>query len=444
MVDVVHEPLQIDFRGAEGGHGPSTWGQRHIWAAVLDNRGDPARFTMRRSWSVPGGRTVVDVVAALRALVERHETLRSRIDIDRGIPVQVVGESGTLACSVTDSAAPWSREAALRSASELPVSVYGPGGEPPVRFGVLTFEGGPQWITVAISHLLVDADGCGMLEAELHALLSGSGTPPHATYQPRQRARFEQSVDGRAHNARALRYWRTTLEQHPEWLFPPRTDGIDSWRGERFPVLHAYAPGLGRHVEQVADRLRVSTPALCLAAFGKAFSARSAAAAYPLGVTFSNRVLPWSRGYVGTLAQQGAIGVRDVHVPLGQLARRMWQSLLLGHRFSQYEQDDVFDLISQAYDGQRDGYGPVANFVNFQYRPALTGTPPSAEDPAGRALVFTELSPQEDSSVRFGLHISSDRSDLVLRMSLDQACVHVDTMRDVLDGAAGELWSVNA
>ncbi|MPY55846.1 condensation domain-containing protein [Streptomyces spongiae] len=442
MADVAQESPRIDFCGADGRHGPGTWGQRHIWAAVIDNRGNPDRFTMRRVWPAPRDRTVADVVAALRTLVERHEALRTRIDIDRGALLQVVRRSGSFACPVTDSDTPWSRAAAIREASDLSVDSFEHDGGPPVRFRVLSCGGEPQWVAVAISHLLVDADACGGLEAELHALLNGTAARKLPVYQPLQRAHFELSPDGQAHNEQTLRFWRTTLEQYPEWLFPLRADGNGVWQGARFPVIQAHAPGLGRHVEELAERLRVSAPALCTAAFCKAFSACSDATAYPLGVTFSNRVLPWSRGYVGSLAQHGVIGVRDVHAPLDQLARRTGQSLLQGHRFSLYDQDNVFALIDQVCAEKRDFYGPVANFVNFQYRSVPNDGFGSSEGLPRRDLVFDEEAPQRDSAVRFGLHIGSDRSTLFIRISLDQACVGADTMREAMEEATAQLWSL--
>lgn len=450
MAEVEQESLGIDFRGAGTKHGPGTWGQRHIWASLLDNRGNPERFTMRRVWPLPSGRTVADVVAALRTLVERHEGLRTRVGVDCGALIQTVLGSGTLACPVTDSDTPWSRAAAARVASELSVDPFAHNGGPPVRFEVLGCEGAPQWVAVASSHLLVDADACAVLGSELAALLDGTGARQLPLHQPLQRAAFEVSPDGRTQNERALQFWRTTLEQHPDWLFPRRTDseglhrvdGEPSWQGARFPVVQAHAPGLGRHVEELAERLRVSAAALCTAAFCKAFAACSDATSYPLGVTYSNRVLPWSRGYVGSLAQQGAIGVRDTHAPLSQLARRTWQSLLLGHRFSLYDQDDVFALIDRVHAEKRDFYGPVSNFVNFQYRPAPVGGPGSADGSPRRGLVFGEEASQRDSAVRFGLHIGSDTSDLSIRISLDQACVHADTMRAALGEATDRLWSL--
>lgn len=441
MADSRQGTLRIDYSGTGGGRGPATWGQRHIWASFLDNRGNPARFTLRRAWPVPVGRTVADVAAALRALVEQHEALRTRFEVDSGALLQVVGQGGLLPCPVTDAATEWSQEAALRAASEPLVAGFGLDEEPPVRFRVLTFRGTPQWIVAAISHLIVDAEACGRLQSDLHGLLTAAGTPTSATCQPLQRARFEQSSEGRSQNARALRHWRTVLERHPEWLFPIRTDSTHAWHGERFAVVQAHAPGLGRHVERIAGRLRVSAPALCVAAFCKAFATCSDATAYPLGVTLSNRVLSWSRGYIGTLAQHGVIGVRDVQAPLDQLARQTWHSLLLSHRFSLYDQDDVFALISQMCGGECDWFGPVANFVNFQYLSSLSGVASPAEDPAGRALVFADLDPQKDSAVRFGLHIGSDTTDLVIRMSVDQACLRMESVREAIAGAASELWS---
>ncbi|MEU5324054.1 condensation domain-containing protein [Streptomyces sp. NPDC021056] len=442
MADIAQESPGIDFHKGDSKHGPGTWGQRHIWASLLDNRGNPERFTMRRVWPVPTGRTVADVVAALRTLTERHEALRTRLDVDRDALIQVVLGSGTLACTVTDSAAPWCRATAAHVASELSLDSFAHDGGPPVRFGVLSCEGGPQWVAMAISHLLVDADACAVLAAELAALLDRTAARQLPLFQPLQRAGYELSPDGKTQNERALRFWRTTLEQHPDWLFPSRADGEASWQGARFPVVQAHAPGLGRHVEELADQLRISAAALCTAAFCQAFAAYSDATSYPLGVTCSNRVLPWSRGYVGSLAQQGVIGVQGTHAPLDQLARRASQSLLQGHRFSLYDQDDVFALIDQVGTDKRDFYGPVSNFVNFQYRPAPIGAVGGAEHSPRRDLVITEAAPQQDSAVRFGLHIGSDTTDLVVRISLDQACVSEDTMRAALREATDRLWSL--
>jgi hypothetical protein len=439
VADATRDLREIVYSAGDGGSGPSTWGQRHIWSAVLDNRGNPARFTMRRAWAVPGDRTTADVLTALRALIERHQALRTCFDIEQRPPMQRVRKQGTLTCPITDTATPWSRGAALRAASELTTSVLGTDGEPPVDFHVLTFDGVPQWVVTGVSHLLVDAEACGIVESELRVATARGGLPATMTVQPLQRARFEQSAEGRSQNTRALRYWQTTLQQSPEWLFPHRADG--AWQGRRYPVVQAHLPGLGQLAEQAAQRLRVSAAALCTAAFCKAFAEHSGSASYPLGVTFSNRALSWSRGYVGSLAQHGVIGVRDTHLPLERLARQTWQSLLLGHRFSLYHQDDVFTLIEKTYGRACDWFGPVSNFVNFQYHPAPAGPEHTGGAPEPQAPVFTDLAPQHDSAVRFGLHINSDRRDLTIRMSLDQACIPLDTARAVITHADGSLRS---
>ncbi|MFF1442740.1 condensation domain-containing protein [Streptomyces sp. NPDC058295] len=444
----------IVFRGLDSARGPSTWGQRQIWASYLDNRGNPARFVLVRAWPVPGGTGIPDVLSALGGLVERHTALRTRLLAGDNAPRQVVDGDGVVPCRVTESRALWTRTAAVEAARWSGADGFLPDAEPPVRFEVLTCGAVPQWVTMAVSHMVADADSCAVLERDFQSLLRERPLTP-GVCQPLDRARFEQSDVGRAQHRRAVAYWEKTLDDHPDPLFPSRDL---PYLGPRYPVVQATVHGLGDHVERISRGLRLSASAVCVAAFSLAFSACAETDRHTLGVTFSNRVQPWSHGYVGTLAQHGVIGVSGSDSRLDRAARHIWTSLLHGHRYACYETSDVLALIGRRYGQENsDWFGPVANFVNFQYLPTddkplpHPGSGTTRPGPAGtrdRAAdhrpVFAEQPPQQDSAVRFGLHIGSDRTDLSVRMSFDQTCIPLDRVHEIVERAASTLWSSGA
>jgi hypothetical protein len=207
-----------------------------------------------------------------------------------------------------------------------------------------------------------------------------------------------------------------------------------------FPVVLGHGPGLGRQVKGLAGNWGTSEAAVALTVLARTFAAQTGIDSFPLGVTCSNRYLPGSSGYVGMLAQNGAIGVDVSSGPLPEAAARMWRSLLTGYAHSAYDQDELGGVLAEAgLDDDYLGFGAVGHFVNFRVE-----TDPIEPDSSCSAstIRIEEGDPADYRIPRFGVVISLAADDLAVRMFADPAVIPADLARSVTRSFLEDLQSL--
>lgn len=441
--------LSFEFEGLNDRTGPATWGQRHIWPVLDRHPGDRRRFIMRRVWSVPTGADAALVVAALRTLVGRHEALRTMITHEHGNLVQHVRGEGEFAIPVEEQASAWTERDVTAATDLIAREEISLDREYPVRFLILTSRGVPQWVVVGASHMAVDGDACDILEREFRDLVQRSGGGAEAEgavpQTPLSRADSEQSDTGSKWNERSLAYWQRVLEEFPDELFPYREpDGNrQPDRGDRFLMLAAHAVGAGEEAARKAQKLRTSASNVCMAALARSLARHSGLDSFPLGVTYSNRYLPQTEGYVGTLAQHGIIGVPDaLGKTFPRLSAELWTSLMNGHRHAYYDQSDVDTLIARTCaDGRYVGYGPVAHFVNFRTEQKVGKIDGPAVEQSTHGITLAETGSLDHSPSRFGMYLGSDGIDLAVRLFVDTDAVPLDTAKQLVKDLLIEVQS---
>ncbi|WP_164904794.1 condensation domain-containing protein [Streptomyces cyaneus] len=441
--------LSFVFEGLNERVGPATWGQRHIWPVLDRHPGDRRRFVMRRVWAVPTGADAALVVAALRTLVCRHEALRTMITHQDGNLVQHVRAEGGFEILVEEQAGAWTERDVTAATDLIAKEEFSLDKEYPVRFLILTSRDAPQWVVVGASHMAVDGDACDILEREFRDLVQRPGGDAEAdgavTQTPLSRADSEQSDMGSKWNDRSLAYWQKVLEEFPDELFPRREPDENSWpdRGDRFLMLAAHAVGAGEEADRKARKLRTSASNVCMAALVRSLARHSGLDSFPLGVTYSNRYLPQAEGYVGTLAQQGIIGVPDaLGKTFPRLSAELWTSLMNGHRHAYYDQSDVDTLIARTCaDGRYVGYGPVAHFVNFRMEQKLGKIHGAAVEQSSHGITLAETGSLDYSPSRFGVYLGSDGTDLAVRLFVDTDAVPFDTAKKLVKDLLIEVQS---
>ena len=96
----------VEFTGARGGESPLSWGQLAIWRLTRWLDDDDPYFNMPWVLPVYGRRDLDTVLRALRALVERHETLRTTYEGTPGGLVQRVARRGRFGVEVSTRGRP--------------------------------------------------------------------------------------------------------------------------------------------------------------------------------------------------------------------------------------------------------------------------------------------------------------------------------------------------
>jgi hypothetical protein len=261
---------------AWGGAGPQygrlTCGQRFIWDIIADLAPNDEHLNSELLLDVPGGTELEVVLRSVRALVERHASLRTLYTVDEeGEPVQQAHARGTIPVAVIDT-----EEDAERVAEETARASAGErfclDTELPVRFSVVTQEGAPRVLVLVLSHIVVDIWGLRLLVEQTGRLLEGQHPDdvlPADPWQPLDQLAYEESPAGRRKLERAHRFLRESLAYVPAGPFPDsarvRPQPNRYWMGE----LLSQAPDKGarllaRHLGVSASSVLIAVAAITL------------------------------------------------------------------------------------------------------------------------------------------------------------------------------------
>lgn len=366
----------VAFRAARGGEAALTWGQRHIWRALRLH--GPGQYFLNCPWVLPvyGRPDVGAVLTALRALIERHETLRTTFADTPAGPVQRVARSGELTVGFEQAGAERALALAERIAGRLSEEIFAPGQDWPLRCRVVLKDGRPAALALAFSHLAMDHVALSLLSADWRRLLRGDVLPP-AQWQPMDQTELEATEPFQARSARSIRYWQPVLDEVPLDVFghPPGQP-----EDPRFVEVVMESPALGAAVGPFALRLGISTSSVLLAACAAVQATVTDRQRAVMLMVHSNRRDPRTRAMVGTVGQDSLFAL-DLS-PAGDFAatcRVAERNALLAYRNTQYDPFAMWAMREET--GRRRGREPDLNaFFNDRLgserpRPAAGGNP---------------------------------------------------------------------
>ncbi|GAA0390335.1 hypothetical protein Acor_47010 [Acrocarpospora corrugata] len=320
--------MYADFGGGRSGQAPLTWGQRGIWDAMARN--PPGHFNIGRVLMVPrrGGAAVAEAARAVGLLAERHESLRTRVEVTGGEPRQVLSGSGRIPLTVV---AAESGADAASLLEKLTAGEFDLAGEWPLRVGLVTSRGRVRWVVLVLSHLAADGQATGILLRDLRRLLRQdelAGPPPA---QPLDLA-LGQRDGGERRTRAAIAFWTGQYERVPPVMFTPVHPGRRRHRRVRL----ASEP-LAAAARTVADRHQVSSTTVLLAATAVLVGARTGHGSVALSTIVGNRFAGELRGMVTTLDQLGLFAL-ELGGGLDELVPRAWRAALAAYRHAYYDQ----------------------------------------------------------------------------------------------------------
>jgi hypothetical protein len=393
--------IAVPFAGPAR-EGPLTLAQANMLKRMRELQESGDRYTMNLwlSVAVPGGTPLDRVGAAIGALMVRHEVLRSRFLVAGGQTRQRVLDAGALTVGVHEAG---SRMAATVEALRAAMfdTHFDVTGELPLRAAVVTREGTPVRLLLALSHLACDQGSLEVLRRDLGVLLR-TGAPPaaaHPTRQPIDQAEHERTPAALARHQAALDFWRGSVSGSPQAMFavPLAPPG-----GEPFAHARFCSPAVALAAGAVAARTRTSPVTALLAAIAALVGLRTGQDRCLIAAPTANRFLPELLDFLGPLAQDALLSVPLTDETFDDLVRRMRTASLTGYRHSQYDADELWpalDAIGIAR-GTKYARDTVVNNVS----PPVTGPlrPCSAQRLAD-ALRESELFwiPAEDLPARF-------------------------------------------
>lgn len=208
---------------------PLSFAQEQVW--FFDQFAEtPALYTIPLTYSIPGRFDLEAFDEALRGLIRRHETLRTRIVSARGAPAQLTGTYSELDVDFynLESKTPAQQQLAIDKLAAANLSKpFDLGRSPLMRCTVIRNSGRDHIVLLALHHIVFDGWSIQVFTRDLNELYQAAceRRPPtlpdlpiqFADYAAWQRAQLE---DGQMEAQ--LAYWRSRLEGAPELVtFPP-------------------------------------------------------------------------------------------------------------------------------------------------------------------------------------------------------------------------------
>lgn len=305
---------KVDFTGARHGVGPLTWGQRRTWDDIQYFYPEIKGFyVMRRAVPVPPGLSLEKVLDGIRAIVERHEALRTHFREGSAGPEQSVLSDGEVQVAVFEIARHPTGDLLDLMSKGIDKAcgvIFEHETELPVRFGVALSQNTPILVTLAFSRLTVDMQSAVLASTELFTLFDAAARGevaqlPEPGRSPLDQVEFERSERGRRLNRRSMANLRRDLEAIEPSMFgaPVPLDGPRYWRG----CLDSEAAALA--VTALSRRYAASPSALLLAVTTSLLNALTGTEICALGLIYGNRSVLGLKGAVGSLSQTALVCV---------------------------------------------------------------------------------------------------------------------------------------
>lgn len=359
-----------------GGDWPLTAGQRGLW--LLDQMGlHGAAYNVPLAVRVRGALDVEALKRALAAMVERHESLRTRIVAIDGEPRQVIGPPVVPMEEIEAFHPDGEIEAAL---AELARAEAGLGFDlatgPLLRTRLLRLPDGDHALFVTFHHIVADGASVGIFWRELSAFYRSFAcgeVPPLAPLAAQfvdfallqSDARFDEDM------AADLAYWRERLAGAPDALNLP-TDRprppVASFRGDN----HVFRlPADTREAVRALCRAEGVTPFMALlAAFAATLSRWTGQLDVVIGTPVTGRRGQAFENVIGFFANTLALRIDlSARPTYRELLRQVRDEMLGAHAHARL----AFDRLVAALVAQRDlSRHPIFNtmFV-WQDQPGL-------------------------------------------------------------------------
>ncbi len=218
---------------------PLSYGQRSLWFLYQLAPGSPA-YTITYAGQIRGDLDVAALEAAARALVDRHEILRTTYTTRDGQPVQLIHPRWPVRVNHLaldrDETQRW-----LRREADRPFDLR---TGPVVRFNLVTQGPGEHLLVLTLHHIAVDMWSIDLILDELRQLYAaehGAPAPPPAPLRYVDYARGQTRAIEGAEGDRLWRYWSQQLAGEIPLLRLPvdRPRGaVQTYRGavQRFTV----------------------------------------------------------------------------------------------------------------------------------------------------------------------------------------------------------------
>nr|MDT0659406.1 condensation domain-containing protein [Micromonospora sp. DSM 115978] len=412
---------------------PLTWGQRALAAAIRRRGPDQVMFSLRRTVTVTrrAPADVETVLLAIGALIGRHSSLRTRLDLVGDEPGQLVaarGEQPVLlvhADSGQDSA-----EVAETVADRLAAAPFAHADEWPQRVALVSDDERVRQIVVVFSHTTVDFRAADLVLRDLRLLLLRGAIDHPAGLQSADIGDREQTDLLRRRSARACAYWVAGFGRLPADTLPRLGPPL----APRFrrAVLTSAAADVA--VGLIARRHQVTSSTVLLAATAVTVASWSDTELVGIHTMVNNRSRP---GYGDAIAKLNQIGLVVVDLTgrptFSALLARTWQAALDGYRHAYYDPTELGRAFTAAGLPFEAGVNPhcYLNDIRLSTDTDLIGRPTGPDDlrAAQRESRFAWAQRLDRFTWRMRVEIVDRPRALGLALTADTGYLPPDAMR---------------
>jgi Condensation domain len=373
---MLQDTVTLEFHAAREGSGPCMRGQAILWGVIKRLPDDGVSLNGLGRCGVPAGRSLEEVLGAVRALVERHDSLRTRFRETPAGLVQHVTGSGELTVAVhevgpgsasdagthdgtahddeahDDEAHDDEADGALDEAAEtvgvaLRDIAFDHALDLPLRVAVLTRLGRPAAVLIAVSHMAIDGWSGRIVRDDLDDLLA-MREPPAAGQQPLERAAYERTPSARSRADRALEYWRQNYRGLPRSMVAAvgAADGPD----QTWSMIES--PALARAARVLSLRSGVEPGVVVLAATALLLAGCKGEQEAALTMIVSTRFLAATRRLVAPFNQNGLFRIDVADEAVDRFLTRAQEAQVRAFYNSEYD-PDARDRAMAEIDAQR-------------------------------------------------------------------------------------------
>ncbi|MFD8207965.1 condensation domain-containing protein [Streptomyces sp. NPDC059695] len=336
--------VTVRYAGGEERRGPVTMGQANMIRCML--RDEPEHINIHAVWPVPGGTRTESAIDALRALVVRHEALRTTFPHAPGEAPreQVVAAGGSFTVTVLDHGT-LPRDAGRHAdaiARRNRVERFRLDRDFGLRISLVAVAGAPVFVALAASHAVTDISALSVLEEDWLALLAGRTLPAVTAFTPLDLAAEEATPGGLRRSEASLRHWERIIRTGPQAMFAePGAVGAEV-EAEQLTLRSQRG---ARALARVAERTGGLPSTVLLTAWCALVAHRTGQSSCVAAVPTSNRFLPRLARSVNTVSQDALLSL-DVRVPsFDALLRKAWGAALNAYRHSQFDAVRLWDMI---------------------------------------------------------------------------------------------------
>ncbi|HEX3649083.1 MAG TPA: condensation domain-containing protein [Pseudonocardiaceae bacterium] len=373
----------------DGGEDVLSWGQQSIWDSMT-NAG--SALPVGGFVAVPPDTPVDAVVAGLRFVMTRHQSLRTHVVTgEDGVLRQRVSTTGGVPLEVIDAGADDPAEIARLTTKRYYAEPFDYVDEWPIRMAAVCRNGCVTHVVAVYCHIAVDVHGVQALVTDLATMDPATGGPtgPVAGLTPLEQVRQQRSTGATRHSEAAVRYTEKLVRQIPAHRYNTSDDPrLPRWWQVGLYSRAAYLAG-----RAVAARNRMQTSPVLFAAFAVAFSEVTANDPAVAQIVVNNRFRPGLAQAVGPVSEACVAVVETGDSTFDEVVGRAWQAATRAAKHSYYDPDRMAGMLAGVA-ADRGEHVDIDCYFNdrrmaFQNPPVLT-EPPTADE-VERARVATEL-----------------------------------------------------